>query len=106
MFCLRCNAEMKRYALKGVLADFCNECRSFWLDKDELNALRDGKEKTKEELQKQLQKEKINAPVLTVKDACPRCFGELNSILEGSVRLDKCTRCEGMFLIAVNLMLV
>lgn len=97
MFCLRCNSQMKRGNLKGILADFCPNCRSFWLDKNELNNLRQGEEKNEDDLKKELKREKKYEPLLTVKNACPRCFGELISHVEGSVRLDKCTRCEGMF---------
>lgn len=97
MFCLRCDSRMKRAALKGVLVDHCPECRSFWLDKDELDKIRTGKEKDRETLKKEARKEKKYEPALTIRGACPRCFAKLQRYSEGSVRLDKCTRCEGIF---------
>jgi len=88
---------MKRNILKGVLVDFCIKCRSFWLDKDELQKLRDLEMDSKEELKKQAMKEKKNESVIPVAHVCPRCFGSINSFKEGTVLLEKCSRCEGMF---------
>lgn len=98
MFCLRCSTKMTRNALKNtILVDYCPKCRSFWLDKGELEKLRKGKPEDTETLKKEARKEKKYEPVLTIKGACPRCFGKLARYNEGSVRLDKCTRCEGIF---------
>jgi len=88
---------MKRGALKGVLADFCPSCKSFWLDKGELERMRSGKGKDSYEIKKEAHKEKKYEPVVGVKGACPRCFAKLSRYSEGSAKLDKCTRCEGMF---------
>jgi len=88
---------MKRGNLKGILADCCPKCGSFWLDKNELELLRKGESEDKKILKNKAKKEKKNEPVLTVKGACPRCFGKIVRYNEGHVILDKCTRCEGIF---------
>ena len=97
MFCLRCSTQMKRGALKGILADFCPKCKSFWLDKGELEGIRRGKKKDQATLKKEARKEKKYEPVVGVANVCPRCFGNLATYMEESVRLDRCTRCEGIF---------
>ena len=97
MLCLKCHVEMRRVALKGILADFCPECRSFWLDKGELDKIRKEIKKSDKELKAEAAKEKKNDPMSLVSGACPRCFGEITTFFDGSVKLERCDRCEGMF---------
>ena len=39
MYCIKCNSEMRKCYMYGVLLDFCDECKSIWVDGFEIDCI-------------------------------------------------------------------
>jgi len=101
MLCFRCNTEMKKGGIGGVLADKCPNCGGIWLDAGELETIQSGdgrKERNAliEEAKSEIVQEKQR--LLTTVGLCPKCQKEPLSILHrAGVELDGCSHCGGLF---------
>jgi Zn-finger nucleic acid-binding protein len=83
--------------MKEILIDFCPKCKSLWLDKNELDRIRHRSGKSASEISAEARREKKYEAVLEIKGFCPRCSCELEIYYEGTVKLERCSSCEGMF---------
>lgn len=102
MLCLRCRSEMQKTIFEGILIDYCPECKSCWLDKDEFeNAVKgvefNSKALVAESKAEILQKAKKKIEI-TGCNVCPKCLsGRVLRHEMFNIELDKCELCNGVF---------
>jgi len=85
--------------VEDVEIDYCPDCRGVWLDKDEIRELADKSEEALGELRELVQEGAPAAPARsTVEQPCPACGGELTLAVFGSIYMEHCTLCEGIYL--------
>ncbi len=100
MLCARCNTEMKKSGIGGVLADKCPECGGIWLDAGELEAIATGNRKSRKEIIEEAKKEvaEERRRLMTTIGLCPKCQErELQIVFKANVELDMCPACGGLF---------
>lgn len=99
MLCITCDTEMEHKTMNGVLVDHCTNCRSFWLDKDELQKLEEGDITPVIELRNQLEQEHNQEKIRSIYNhaVCQRCGHILGFRSVGDVTVVECPRCGGMF---------
>lgn len=110
--CVRCGAELKLSTVGSVEVDVCGTCGGLWLDHKELQQLAEMKDQELEalyELVRRGAESKAGAPYRTatpdptseehrLESPCPACTGKLTSAVVGSVHVELCSRCAGVFL--------
>jgi len=110
--CLRCGDGLRElnYPKTGVALDVCPTCAGIWLDKGEFEELRDQVSELVEEVQPDL----AERAALLLDDldrgavqrgACPRCAGKIGEGRTSGVRAEVCSKCQGTWLDAGDLML-
>lgn len=100
--CLRCGAELHELPFPGtdVPVDRCPSCQGIWLDRGELERLRELTRSLVPEAAATLQ-ERASVLLREVDDAhdlrrrCPRCEGALEDDSEGRVQVERCLACRG-----------
>jgi Zn-finger nucleic acid-binding protein len=99
MHCIRCGGEMNKRTERGVLLDHCPSCNALWLDGGELEALELGVARTPEELEVQREAERAReeARVVSAIGLCPRCQRALETRSIHGVEIDGCRNCGGIF---------
>ena len=91
---------MSKKAHQGVLIDYCETCRSVWLDQGELDQLVSGQGSGVGELRATARAELATeaARPMTILSACPKCqVGQIREQLIDGVKLDYCTHCGGLY---------
>ena len=91
---------MEKRRTRGVLLDYCPPCQAVWLDPGELEALHSGHRRSDRELDRQerAENDREREPGVVVLDLCPRCQLRLVPVAVGSVEVDRCEGCGGLFL--------
>ncbi len=85
--------------VEDVEIDYCPECRGVWLDRDEIRELADKSDEALGELRELVQEGAPAAPARsTVEKPCPACGGKLTLAVFGSIYMEHCTLCEGIYL--------
>lgn len=100
MKCPLCSAEMVKKVIGEIEIDFCeNGCQGVWFDSFELGKLDEKNEGCGEELEKIL-KTTLNERDSSAKISCPNCNIPLHThrYRAGSIQIDECYSCGGMFL--------
>ena len=99
MHCIRCGGEMDKRTERGVLLDHCRPCNAVWLDAGELEALELGVTRTPEQLEVQREAERLRegARVVSAIGLCPRCQRALETRSIHGVEIDGCRNCGGIF---------
>ncbi len=100
MLCFRCNNEMKKVQMDGVLVDKCESCSGVWLDAGELEMLVYDERKSQFQILTEAKVEIIQEKkrLFTNVNACPKCqYTPLLKIYEHGIELDQCLHCKGLF---------
>jgi Zn-finger nucleic acid-binding protein len=97
--CVKCTSVLDRATFEGLEVDLCPRCGGLWLDRGEITRaarLPDG-EITR---LRGLLTETAGPPPLPSSHLvpCPACNGTLSEVLLGSVHVDYCGSCHGIFL--------
>lgn len=97
--CVKCNSILDRATFQGLEVDLCPECGGLWLDRGEITRAARLPEKELSRLRSQLQGSAGPPPVPTENKApCPACDGHLSEAVLGTVHVDYCSSCHGIFL--------
>ncbi len=101
MRCYRCQEDMVKSELSGVLTDRCLYCKGIWLDAGELESLLFGKKKNKTELMNELRKERReekNKVEVIDEICCPKCTARaMTKMDKKGVKVDFCLECGGIY---------
>lgn len=103
--CPLCETGMKEVSARAnpgtlIVLDQCGKCGGIWCDKWELFPVDPGEAERLDPLDKEL----LQAPVTLKKETlyCPRCGDRLrvfkDPILPSEIRLQRCRRCDGIWL--------
>ncbi len=97
--CIKCEIPMIPKMVENVEVDYCERCRGVWLDKDEIRELAAKSDEALGELRELVQEGAPASPARsTVEQPCPACGGKLTLAVFGSIYMEHCTICEGLFL--------
>ena len=97
--CVKCNSILDRATFQGLEVDLCPECGGLWLDRGEITRAARLPENELSRLRAQLQGSSGPPPVPTENKApCPACDGQLSEVVLGTVHVDYCDSCHGIFL--------
>jgi Zn-finger nucleic acid-binding protein len=97
--CIKCETAMTPKMVEDVEIDYCPECRGVWLDRDEIRELADKSDEALGELRELVQEGAPAAPARSSVDRpCPACAGKLTLAVFGSIYMEHCTLCEGIYL--------
>lgn len=97
--CVKCNSILDRATFQGLEVDLCPKCGGLWLDRGEITRAARLPEKELARLRGLLTGQAGPPPVPTESIApCPACPGKLAEVMLGSVHVDYCDRCQGIFL--------
>jgi hypothetical protein len=97
--CVKCNSILDKATFQGLEVDLCPKCGGLWLDRGEIARAAKLPEAELVRLRGLLTGKAGPPPVPTVAVApCPACPGSLSEVMLGAVRVDYCTRCQGIFL--------
>lgn len=108
MKCPLCSAEMVKKSIGEIEIDFCeNGCQGVWFDSFELARLDEKNEGCGEELERILGTA-LNERESSKKINCPNCNipMHIHRYRAGSVQIDECYSCGGVFLDSGELKLV
>ena len=97
--CVKCTSVLDKSMVGDIEVDLCPKCGGLWLDYGEvakLAALTDAEVKP---LHKLLTGGGGPPPIPSdAKAHCPVCPGELKEVVLGTIHVDYCTKCKGMYL--------
>lgn len=97
--CIKCETTMKPRMVDTVEVDYCPSCRGLWLDRDEIRALAQKSDETLSELRQLVQEGAPDTPAAsTVTPPCPACGGKLTLAAFGSIQMEHCSACDGIYL--------
>jgi len=97
--CVKCSSVLDRASFQGLEVDLCPECGGLWLDRGEITRAARLPENELTRLRAQLQGSSGPPPVPTENKApCPACDGQLSEVTLGTVHVDYCSSCHGIFL--------
>ena len=97
--CVKCTSILDRATFQGLEVDLCPKCGGLWLDRGEITRAARLPEKELARLRNLLTGRSGPPPIPTESVApCPACPGKLSEVLLGSVHVDYCDRCQGIFL--------
>jgi Zn-finger nucleic acid-binding protein len=97
--CVKCNSILDKATFQGLEVDLCPKCGGLWLDRGEIARAAKLPEAELVRLRGLLADKAGPPPVPTEAVApCPACPGSLSEVMLGAVRVDYCTRCQGIFL--------
>ena len=99
MLCFKCKNEMEKTIFEGVVIDYCFECNSVWMDKEEFEQAVSGIEFNAEECVNVAKSEEKEEKIrFHNRLLCPKCeIGKMVKITKFGVELDQCEKCEGTF---------
>lgn len=97
--CVKCNSILDRATFEGLEVDLCPRCGGLWLDRGEITRAARLPETELKRL-RSLLTENGGPPPLPADSVvpCPACEGELSEVMLGSVHVDYCGTCHGIFL--------
>jgi Zn-finger nucleic acid-binding protein len=97
--CVKCNSILDKATFQGLEVDLCPKCGGLWLDRGEITRAAKLSAAEMARLRGLLTGQAGPPPVPTESIApCPVCPGSLSEVLLGSVHVDYCGRCQGIFL--------
>ena len=97
--CIKCEHVMNPKMVDDVEVDYCPSCRGLWLDRDEIRQLADKSDDELEELRELVQEGAPAEPARSsVESPCPACGGKLTLAVFGSIYMEHCTACDGVYL--------
>lgn len=97
--CVKCNSILDRATFQGLEVDLCPKCGGLWLDRGEITRAAKLPEDELARLRGLLTGQPGPPPVPTPNKApCPACPGTLAEVVLGTVHVDYCGKCHGIFL--------
>jgi Zn-finger nucleic acid-binding protein len=97
--CVKCNSILDKATFQGLEVDLCPKCGGLWLDRGEITRAAKLPEAELARLRALLTGKAGPPPVPSENKApCPACPGSLAEVLLGSVHVDYCNKCHGLFL--------
>jgi len=97
--CVKCNSILDKATFQGLEVDLCPKCGGLWLDRGEITRAAKLPEAELARLRALLTGKAGPPPVPSENKApCPACSGSLAEVLLGSVHVDYCNKCHGLFL--------
>jgi len=97
--CVKCNSILDRATFEGLEVDLCPRCGGLWLYRVEITRAARLPDAELLRLRKLLT-DAGGPPPLPTEDIvpCPACEGQLTEVVLGSVHVDYCESCHGIFL--------
>jgi Zn-finger nucleic acid-binding protein len=97
--CVKCNSILDKASFQGLEVDLCPKCGGLWLDRGEITRASKLPEAELARLRGLLTGKGGPPPVPTEHKApCPACSGSLAEVVLGTVHVDYCDKCHGIFL--------
>jgi Zn-finger nucleic acid-binding protein len=97
--CVKCSSILDKATFQGLEVDLCPKCGGLWLDRGEITRAAKLPEKELARLRALLVGKAGPPPVPTENKApCPACPGSLSEVMLGTVHVDYCGKCHGLFL--------
>lgn len=97
--CVKCNSILDRATFEGLEVDLCPRCGGLWLDRGEITRAARLPETELSRLRSLLTDVGGPPPLPTESSVpCPACDGNLAEVVLGSVHVDYCAKCHGIFL--------
>ena len=97
--CVKCTSILDRATFEGLEVDLCPRCGGLWLDRGEITRAARLPETELMRLRSLLTDVGGPPPLATESAAaCPACDGKLSEVVLGSVHVDYCGKCHGIFL--------
>jgi len=103
MKCPRDGTELARVNILGIELDKCHKCDGIWLDRGELERLRDSKvEDLEEVIEKKYGDPEFREGGVDAHMRCPRCVDaplrRQGYTYVNPVEIDRCTKCYGIWI--------
>jgi Zn-finger nucleic acid-binding protein len=96
--CVKCSSVLDRTTIGDVEVDLCPSCGGLWLDNGELERIGQGAEADVARLHQILTGSDKPEPASDTTTSCPACPGQLKQAKLGTVTIDFCADCYGLFL--------
>ena len=97
--CVKCNSILDRATFQGLEVDLCPKCGGLWLDRGEITRAAKLPETGAGSPARPADAEPGTAPGPDGEHApCPACAGSLSEVMLGTVHVDYCNTCHGIFL--------
>lgn len=97
--CIKCETTMSSRHVEDVEVDVCPSCGGLWLDRDEIRQLAAKSDESLSELRTLVQEGAPGKPARsTVAPPCPACGGKLTLAIFGSIYMEHCSFCDGIYL--------
>jgi Zn-finger nucleic acid-binding protein len=97
--CVKCNSILDKATFEGLEVDLCPKCGGLWLDRGEITRAAKLPAAELTRLRSLLSGKGGPPPIPTENKApCPSCPGSLAEVMLGSVHVDYCNKCHGLFL--------
>lgn len=97
--CVKCSSILDRASFEGLEVDLCPSCGGLWLDRGEITRAARLPEAELARLRALLAAGGDPPPTPTENVVpCPACDGCLSEVVLGSVHVDYCDACHGIFL--------
>jgi len=97
--CVKCNSILDRAIFEGLEVDLCPRCGGLWLDRGEITRAARLPDQALSRLRSLLTDVGGPPPLASESTApCPACDGKLAEVRLGTVHVDFCERCQGIFL--------
>ena len=97
--CVKCTSILDKSTVGDIEVDLCPKCGGLWLDYGEVAKLAVLPEAEITPLKELLKGAGGPPPVPSdTKLPCPVCPGQLKEVVLGSIHVDYCTKCKGLFL--------
>ncbi len=76
---------------QNIIIDHCDKCDGYWFDREELNKVID-----KDTFEKELPF--LDCDINEADFKCPRCQGDMNTMMLYDIKVDLCLGCGGIWL--------
>jgi len=97
--CVKCTSVLDKATVGDIEVDLCPKCGGLWLDYGEVARLAALPDEDLAPLKALLRGEAGPPPVPSeTKVPCPACPGKLKEVVLGTIRVDYCPECKGLFL--------
>jgi Zn-finger nucleic acid-binding protein len=97
--CVKCTSVLDKSNIGDIEVDLCPKCGGLWLDYGEVAKLAVLPDAELKPLHALLTGSGGPPPIPSeTKAHCPACSGDLKEVVLGSIHIDYCTKCKGMFL--------
>lgn len=96
--CVKCSSVLDKSVVGDVEVDLCPSCGGLWLDAGELEKIGKGSAGDVDKLRSALVGSMFPDPPSDTTTPCPACDGKLREMKLGSVTIDFCGKCNGLFL--------